>query len=313
MKVLFLNHRERSCGVYQYGKRLYDVLTAKQSLPVTFAYKEVECFEAYQSAIRHQDFQVILYNYHVSTMPWLNKASMAPGFVHVGIPHECVGPFSSENTIHIPSLPRPLFEKQYVDAFVSDADPEIRDFIDYNEGPDVPVFGSFGFGFQNKGFHRIVEKVNAEFDRAIIKLVIPVAFFDPNRESTIAIARRNCEKANAKSPNVKLLITHKFLSEADLLLFLFKSTMNIFLYDKMMGRGISSTLDYAMSVGRPIGISDSFMFRHIYRDEICLYKRSIRECMETNWVQTIRPQENNDRLRSIIVSQVQEAFSRSLI
>ena len=37
-----------------------------------------------------------------------------------------------------------------------------------------------------------------------------------------------------------------------------------------------------MSVDVPIGISDSFMFRNIYDDSICIYKTPIIECMENS-------------------------------
>ena len=73
------------------------------------------------------------------------------------------------------------------------------------------------------------------------------------------------------------MIHTDFVNENDLLIFLQSNTMNIFLYDNLHGRGISSTIDYALSVRRPLGISDSFMFRHIYSDEICLYKNSIQK------------------------------------
>ena len=55
------------------------------------------------------------------------------------------------------------------------------------------------------------------------------------------------------------------------------NTINIFLYDTMTGRGCASTIDYALSVNKPIGISDSAMFRHIYSDAICVYKTPIRD------------------------------------
>jgi hypothetical protein len=58
--------------------------------------------------------------------------------------------------------------------------------------------------------------------------------------------------------------------------------MNIFLYDDMHGRGISSALDYAVSAKKPIGISNSHMFRHIYSDKICLYRTPISECMKNS-------------------------------
>lgn len=55
--------------------------------------------------------------------------------------------------------------------------------------------------------------------------------------------------------------------------------INLFLYDTMPGRGISSTIDFALSTNTPIGISDSYMFRHIYHDSICVYKTPISQCI----------------------------------
>jgi hypothetical protein len=75
--------------------------------------------------------------------------------------------------------------------------------------------------------------------------------------------------------------------------------MNIFLYDKMMGRGISSTIDYALSVKKPLAISDSYMFRNIYSDEICLYKQTIQECLVNSGkhVSQFLDTYSNDKLR----------------
>ena len=76
------------------------------------------------------------------------------------------------------------------------------------------------------------------------------------------------------------MIHTDFVSEHDLLMFLASNTMNLFLYDKLSVKGVSSTIDYALSARRPIGISDSHYFQHIYHDDICLEKNSIASCME---------------------------------
>jgi hypothetical protein len=78
---------------------------------------------------------------------------------------------------------------------------------------------------------------------------------------------------------LKIFITYDFFTNEDLLYFLKSNTMNIFLYDLMPDRGISSVIDYALSVDTPIGISDSHMFRHIYSDDICLYNTNIHDCI----------------------------------
>ena len=86
-----------------------------------------------------------------------------------------------------------------------------------------------------------------------------------------------------KKEGIILMITHDFFSNADMLKFLKSNTMNIFLYSHDGNtNGISSTVDYALSVKKPLAISDSFMFRNIYSDEICLYKKSIEYCLKSS-------------------------------
>lgn len=310
MHVLFLNHTQLACGVYQYGKRLFELLVAVQCDDATFAYAEVDSLSAYCEKVRESAAEIVLYNFHGATMPWLNRSVIVAqpgGKIHVGIHHESPVPFF-DYIVDVSDLARPLFE-HIPDRLSEGIDPVVKDFVDYAEEDSVPVFGSFGFGFDNKGFHKIVEMVNQQYDRAIIKFIIPMAFYDPNRAHTLQLARNKCIAANVKHPNVKLMILHTFLSNEDILYFLSKSTMNMFLYDKMNGRGVSSAIDYAMSVGRPIGISDSHMFRNVYRDDICLYKCNIRDCMVQSkaWLESsIDAKKNNDLLRQFFIDNFQE-------
>jgi len=190
-----------------------------------------------------------------------------------------IDPTAKESVSRI-SIPRPIYEN--VDTLLEHytPSPNIKAFIEYSE-KGVPVFGSFGFGFLNKGFYRLVQLIDATYDAAIIKLIIPGAHFDPNRDNTNDTMKKICESIPRK-PSIQLRITNEFVSNEDLLLFLQSNTMNLFLYDKLEGRGISSTIDYALSVSTPFAISDSHMFRHIYSDEICVYKTPIRDCLKNS-------------------------------
>ena len=78
------------------------------------------------------------------------------------------------------------------------------------------------------------------------------------------------------------MILHDFLTNEEILKFLSTNTLNIFLYDKLEGRGISSTIDYALSVKKPLAISDSCMFRNIYSDEICAYKSNLNDIINNS-------------------------------
>lgn len=71
MIVLFLNHKIQSCGVYQYGLRIFNIL--QKSNTNTYLYKEIENYSEYINIINLIQPHVIIYNYHGSTMNWLNE------------------------------------------------------------------------------------------------------------------------------------------------------------------------------------------------------------------------------------------------
>lgn len=295
MFFLFLNHKKHQCGVYQYGLRVYDIL--KECKKIQYHYVEIETREEYQNTLKqieaNHTINGIVYNFHGSTMPWLNPDTIQKKYKNIGIPHEYrdsnLSMFNKvidieEMDFRNPgrlSFPRPIYEN--MNARLKNYQPSsqtIADFIHYSKA-DTPIFGSFGFGFGNKGFHKIVQLINQQYDKAIIKFVIPVAHFDPNSMYTIQHANFTCHQYNQKS-GIELHICNEFLTNEDILYFLKSNTMNLFLYDEMYGRGISSAIDYAISVEKPIGISNSYMFRHFYDDSICLYNKTIRECLETS-------------------------------
>lgn len=285
--ILFLNHKKKQCGVYQYGIRLYSILQKCDTYH--YMYIEVESYEEYNTIVSaHPKCKCIMYNYHSTTMTWLHSSNIQRLVKNIGIPHESsfdifdsvcnIDPNGIE-TSTIYNIPRPIYE--HVDTMLTNYEPStsnIKDFIHYSE-PNVPIFGSFGFGFMNKGFDKIVQYVNEQCDRAIIKLVITTGDYVPGSHETNNTLRQLFDSINDNT-KITLMITHDFFSVNDVLYFLRSNTMNIFMHDTMHGRGISSVIDYAISVKRPLAISDSYMFRNIYSDEICLYKNSISSCIE---------------------------------
>jgi hypothetical protein len=167
-------------------------------------------------------------------------------------------------------IPRPLFYNVPKDLSTS----KFSNFINYNKGPDVPIFGSFGFGSLNKGFGRMIQLINNQYNNAIIKLVIPLGHYVDKSQLVNTI--NHCFSVPRK-PGVELLISNDFFENDEILFFLQSNTMNVFMYDRMQGRGISSTIDYALSVDVPIAISNSYMFRNIYNDCICADIHSLEQ------------------------------------
>ena len=286
MIILFLNHKAQSCGVYQYGLRVSNIL--KKSNKNTYIYSEIDNYYSYVNCLTIHNYDIIIYNYHNATMPWLNSNNIQKTVKNVAIPHESsydffdyifsINPDEIEiNNIY--NIPRPIYENvEDVCSTYKIKDNSIENFINYNEGPDVPIFGSFGFGFQNKGFDKIIDVINENYTKAIIKLVITLAHFDPDNNANYNIISNLCKLKNVNS-NIKLLICNLFFTNEEILLFLHSNTANIFLYDPLIERGISSVIDYAISVNKPFVISDSHMFRHIYSDSICVYKTNIKDAI----------------------------------
>lgn len=283
MKILFLNSVRKACGVYQYGLRLANCLPMCK-------YREVSGEEEYLAAINEFAPEKIIYNYHSATMDWLHTGNITHTAKNVGILHESQTTMFDEvldiNPQAPNGIPRPLFYE--IPSKISNVEHEF--FISYNQGPNVPIFGSFGFGFDNKGFNKIIHYVNEQYDNAIIKFIIPLG--DKLEHEHIL---RKCFDCKIK-PGIELMVSTDFFSNEDLLFFLNSNTMNLFLYDRMEGRGISSTIDYALSVNVPIGISDSFMFRNIYDDSICVYKNRISDIMGATHTKKFREMYSREKI-----------------
>jgi hypothetical protein len=83
-----------------------------------------------------------------------------------------------------------------------------------------------------------------------------------------------------------LNITTNFISDDELLEFLAGNDLNIFFYQKYPTyNGISSSIDYALSVKRPIAICRSNMFSHIWNTtpSICAEDSSLKEIINNGF------------------------------
>jgi len=298
MKVLFLNHKKRQCGVYQYGMRLYDILLKTKD--IQYIYEEVEIIEDYRCVLsNHSDIDLIIYNYCGATMNYLNRDTIQKNVKNLCILHESADISFFDFHINICSLedyvPRPIFEN--IESILNK--PIHNSFITQYTDTNIPIFGSFGFGFDNKGFGRLVKMVNDQYDNAVIKLLIPSADFGPKREEMTYLIQ-NCQSQISKS-GIQLIVSHDFLTNEEVLQFLNSNTMNLFLYDELAERqGFSSVIDYVLSLNKPFGISNSHMFRHIYDDSVCVYNNSIETCriQSINYLQKIKEQNTNEKLIS---------------
>ena len=278
MKILFLSHKASRCGVHEFGLNAAQAL--KKSARYSFEYRECASSHEYLSAIHEIKPLAVIYNYYVVTMPWLTKKLMAKAnLIHIGIMHEVTQEKADSANdrffqYHIGADPTLILRN----PIVFKTGRLIPGYESRDISQNIPVIGSFGFGLKGKGFEKILLTVQEEFDEAIVKFHIPFAQFGDNAGEQARKIADHCQSL-IKKDGIKLELSHEFLSKEQILDFLAQNTINVFFYDKYKGRGISSVTDYALAVGRPIAITQSTMFRHLFSCEpsICIEDRSLKE------------------------------------
>jgi SAM-dependent methyltransferase len=263
-KILYVNHREKSCGVYQFGKNIAERIAASRKFEIIY----IECADERElhDAVRREAPSCIIYNYHESTLAWAKWHAYSVAVPQLAVIHEVYQQAADEAS------------DAAFDYFIA-ADPTLllKNPLVFKTGrlvpsrrnqsempvPSVPTIGSFGFGTPGKGFENVIEQVQKEFDEAVVRFNIPFAKFGDADGSRARKIAADCH-ALVRKPGIKVEITHEFMDEQALLDFLAQNTINVFMYEQADARGISSVVDYALAVDRPIAVSDSSMFRHIH-------------------------------------------------
>lgn len=306
-KVLFVSHKKSQCGVYEFGKNICDAL--QNSKRYEFIRVECSSLEDLKEAISENNPGCIIYNHQPSVFPWLvtriapkirvNNTALIP-IPQIGIIHEItqeIADTASDYKNYFLINASTKLRNSLFDYYIA-PDPTLLLYnpIVYKTGrlipsyenkfplPDVPTIGSFGFGYAGKGFEKIVDLVQREFDEAIIRFNIPYSDFEDKDGSYAKAIARNCMGLITK-PGIKLIITHLFLEREEILDFLAQNTINVFLYENIPGRGVSSVIDLAMAVKRPVAVSDSVMFRHVHelKPSICVSKTSLNEIIQNGF------------------------------
>ena len=285
--ILFISHPQKQCGVFEFGKNIFQAIAGSEKYE--FVWIECNALNQLHASINQYKPAAIIYNYHPATMPWLCKKvgpKLYKSYVYdinvlqIGIIHEITQEIADSATSYSKKfivggsqkLSNVLF-----DYYIA-ADPTLllRNPLVFKTGrliqsyqnnfplPAVTTIGSFGFGTPKKGFEKIVAKVQEEFDEAIIRLNIPAADFGDADGSEAKKIAAGC-KAIIQKKGIQLKVTHDFLDNEGVLDFLAQNSVNVFLYEDSAGRGLSSAVDNALAVQRPLAVSNSSMFRHILK------------------------------------------------
>lgn len=315
--VLFVTHRKKQCGVYEFGKQVFEAVSG--SAKYRFVKAECDSLDELLQAVEENRPEAIIYNYHPAVMPWLCTRS-AKGIyrnnianvkaLQIGVIHEVTQDVADtatayRNTFIFGHLHKKL--NSLFDFYIA-ADPTLllanplvfktgRLVPEYAppEPPRVFTVGSFGFATPKKGFERIVQKVQEEFDEAVIRLNMPSADFGDKEGVRARAIAQKCQDAIYKK-GIRLRITHEFFNEKQLLDFLAGNSMNVFMYEDTGGRGLSSAVDNALAAHRPVAVTRCPMFRHILsaRPTVCVDESSLKAIYNNGFAPLKKLAENWD-------------------
>lgn len=292
MKIYFINSKEKSCGVYQYGLRFWEAI---KDTKLNVEYFEISNVQEFYS-LNFSDVDIIFFN-------WIEGGSTGPfgWFTHqvaaqlkqfdiktVSILHtnSCfstsIDTFIDQNPIES-NLPRPLYKF------------DINKPKDKNE---IINIGSFGFAGSHKGFADIVRMVNEQFTEAKININVTNAFYgDVSGEALRTVV----EEINnvPRKEGIELNLTTSFMDNNDLLNFVYNNDLVVFAY-RTVG-DISSVVDYAISTNTPIAVTSIPAFRHVYVEQIDIYKNKLQDILDynlrSNYVETFREEWSTDNLK----------------
>lgn len=261
--LLIVNHSQENCGVQSYGKRVAQIFKGSKKWNVMYVENAEGVYLIRLVEMLRPKF--IIYNYLPQTMPWLTHPMISAirGFdfgVKQGLIVHNIG-YAEIFDFYLHQNPR---HPQDGNNF-----PLLRPLFDYRRGgaePAVhgspPRIGTFGFALPEKNYASIVQLVNAQFDEAEIRMHLTLSHFRPNADwlNTIQAA---CYHEITK-PGIHLTITTDFRDDEAILDFLAGNDLNVFLYQHFPHyNGISSVIDYALSVRKPIAVNKSGLFSHI--------------------------------------------------
>lgn len=277
--ILLVNHAQEQCGIHQYGVDIAEALQTSRR----YAVHLVTCSSQAELETATASVQpaAVIYNHYPLTMPWLSpEYTRRQPIPQIGVMHEVTQAEADQADTRLFDFhlcPDPTLEAR--NPICLKIPRLVPTYCNMHPLPSIPTIGTFGFAFSDKGFQRIVAQVNAEFDEAIVLIHAPKNDIVESDSNLIIEACR----AMVTKPGIQVRVNQKFFTKARLLDFLASNSLNVFLYDEHKDRGISSSVEKAMAVHRPVAVSRSGMFRHLHgaTPSVVLGERSLREIMET--------------------------------
>jgi FkbM family methyltransferase len=259
LKGLYLNTAKANCSIHESGRMSYDCLVLSNAY--TLDYQELD----ENSRDISLDYDFYIFNYHNITMGWLDTKfiKQLPGLKATIVlevapnnpflfcskddfdAYLVLDPTLQSIDTGIYPFPRPLEQSKFK--------------YEYME-KEVPEIGTFGFATAGKGFDKVIDAVNKEFNKAVVNINIPKGDYV---SQSLFDSLNNELKNHPTKKDVKVVITNHFFDKEQLIEWCAQNTLNVFLYNRNI-QGLSATTDQAIASGRPLAVSTDNTFRHIH-------------------------------------------------
>jgi len=303
-----LGHKA-ACGIGIIGDLLAKALA--KSTKYNFRILYTDGLDSIESAIT-DDVVAIIYHHSVGSTPWVNNPHLRnkyPNIKHIKTHHDMtqnlasIGAPLAFSTAYLKQIDTFTPEDHHGFNYVIADDPTLTGnehvFTTQRIIPsyvpktsctsEVPIIGFSGFAAPHKGIHRIAQKVQEEFDEAVINLHIPFGFYGDPHGTQARRAVQDVRRAIRK-PGISVVASHDLLSVPDVVDLLAQNTINCYFYDFLAGCGLASSPDFALAARRPIAVTKSHQFRHLWNLEpsILIEENSLKEIIE-NGITPLEP------------------------
>ena len=239
-EIAFVNCPAEQCGVYDFGLRLFKILNTKL---------DVYYIETKEN-VSFEHFRNVIYNYHPVYTKYLDENFKSQSNVlicshdiHYNIPNAKIIDFDiteKHKGNNVFYSPRPVLVKE----------------IGQEKINDKLTIGSFGLGYYVKNYQFLIEQIK-DYD-CVLRMHFPSATFvgPTNIGKVLDLVRPH--------PNIELKLYSQYLNQDCLLEWLSENDINVFTYGQSSSNGVSSSIDYALSVKKPIAVNRNPMFRHLF-------------------------------------------------
>lgn len=259
--ILVLNNPAKKCGISQLGIRSYDLI--KAASPHNVSYLATDNVEVFKNYIEENKIDALVANYFISTMSWSDEFVSNLQIPKVCIFHDAVSTLKHCSEVYNAVVfVKPNFRER--DNIVAGVRP-IRRFEDKNYSTEEFTIGTHGLCVSPwKRYHEILTVCAKEYPKAKYKFnLVPAELGDINGEITRSTAEYCMKIASLFKLNLE--ITHHFFeAESDLIDWLAKNDLNIYLSIGNNDNGPAASADLGISAQKPIVVNRDKMYEHFF-------------------------------------------------